>query len=202
MCRTNRPIHGRHPPTTCAEQLHLHRLPHCALFLSDLLSCVVVKPSTLYRTRKLLVRVIQHGAGQFRGIRLLRDSLYQRFVSNVICFQERLQLKPATTWSLGSVSIKLFHTCQHLTMQVRLCYRRSTRLSLKSRLLLYEDIVPVLDVRVSLTEALFQRVQSAEHSSISESRHLAPLPTCEDGPNLWCAMTRMKIVSWLISTGP
>ena len=55
-------------------------------------------------------------------------------------------------------------------MQVRLWYRRSTGLGLKCRLLLMH-IVQMLDVRVSLADALFQRsaFNRAENASISES---------------------------------
>ena len=49
--------------------------------------------------------------------------------------------------------------------------------------------------RLSLTDALFQRFKSRrEFHSTSESRLLAPQPTCEAGPSLWSAMTRMKLV--------
>ena len=53
-------------------------------------------------------------------------------------------------------------------MQVRLWYRRSTGLSLKCRLLL-KHTHQMLDVRISLTDALFSAFNHAENSSTSES---------------------------------
>ena len=64
----------------------------------------------------------------------MHDSLDHPFVTETIGLQERLQHKPPTR-PLVVVSVKLFHPCQHLSMQVRLWYRHCTRLSLWCRLL-------------------------------------------------------------------
>ena len=70
------------------------------------------------------------------------------------------------TRPLVVVAVKLFHSCQHLTMQVRLRYWCSTGLSLRCRLLKHS--VQMLDVRVSRTPC-FSAFNRAEISSISES---------------------------------
>ena len=58
----------------------------------------------------------------------------------------------------------------------------------------------MLDMRVSRTPCS-SAANRAAISSISESRLLAPLPTCEDVPNLCNAMTLLKLVFSLALKG-